>query len=134
MQLRDDQHLVRRRHQDVDLDEAVNRVRSAVNAAKGRIVVTGRTDNFIQGRPDLDDTIRRLTAFAEAGADVLYAPFPPDRDALVTAAAPTPSRGSVALVPPTAHPLGDPRRIREGFLSLACGIICWRRLVNLSLC
>ncbi|MEU8976694.1 isocitrate lyase/phosphoenolpyruvate mutase family protein [Streptomyces monashensis] len=74
-------------------DEAVNRVRSAVDAAKGRIVVTGRTDNFIQGRPDLDDTIRRLTAFAEADADVLHAPFPPDRDALVaivTAVAPTP--------------------------------------------
>ncbi|MEU1415146.1 isocitrate lyase/phosphoenolpyruvate mutase family protein [Streptomyces sp. NPDC005731] len=76
-----------------DFDDAVNRMRSAVDAAKGRIVVTGRTDNFIQGRPDLDDTIRRLTAFAEAGADVLYAPFPPDLDALraiVTAVAPTP--------------------------------------------
>ena len=74
-------------------DEAVNRIRSAVDAAKGRIVVTGRTDNFIQGRPDLDDTIRRLTAFAEVGADVLYAPYPPDLDALVaivTAVAPTP--------------------------------------------
>ncbi|MFG2858564.1 isocitrate lyase/phosphoenolpyruvate mutase family protein [Streptomyces mirabilis] len=76
-----------------DFDEAVSRVRRAVDASKGRIVVTGRTDNFIQGRPDLDDTIRRLTAFAEVGADVVYAPFPPDRDALVaivTAVAPTP--------------------------------------------
>lgn len=76
-----------------DFDDAVNRVRSAVEAAKQRIVVTGRTDNFIQGRPDLDDTIRRLTAFAEAGADVLYAPYPPDLDALsaiVTAVAPKP--------------------------------------------
>ncbi|MGW4985547.1 isocitrate lyase/PEP mutase family protein [Streptomyces mirabilis] len=76
-----------------DFDEAVSRVRSAVDASKGRIVVTGRTDNFIQGQPDLDDTIRRLTAFAEVGADVVYAPFPPDRDALVaivTAVAPTP--------------------------------------------
>jgi hypothetical protein len=52
-----------------DFDEAVDRVRSAVEAAEGRIVVTGRTDNFIQGRPDLDDTIRRLTAFAEVGAE-----------------------------------------------------------------
>lgn len=76
-----------------DFDDAVNRVRSAVTAAKRRIVITGRTDNFIQGRPDLDDTIRRLTAFAEVGADVLYAPFPPDLDSLVrivTAVAPTP--------------------------------------------
>ncbi|MEU1533900.1 isocitrate lyase/PEP mutase family protein [Streptomyces fagopyri] len=76
-----------------DFDEAVSRVRKAVDAAKGRIVVTGRTDNFIQGRPDLDDTIRRLTAFADVGADVVYAPFPPSLDALaaiVTAVAPTP--------------------------------------------
>ncbi|MFJ9729641.1 isocitrate lyase/phosphoenolpyruvate mutase family protein [Streptomyces sp. NPDC101209] len=76
-----------------DFDDAVNRVRSAVNAAQRRIVVTGRTDNFLQGRPDLDDTIRRLTAFAEVGADVLYAPYLPDLDALgaiVSAVAPTP--------------------------------------------
>jgi 2-methylisocitrate lyase-like PEP mutase family enzyme len=76
-----------------DFDEAVDRVRVAVAAAKRRIVVTGRTDNFIQGRPDLDDTIRRLTAFAEVGADVVYAPFPPDLEALgaiVAAVAPTP--------------------------------------------
>jgi 2-methylisocitrate lyase-like PEP mutase family enzyme len=74
-------------------DDAASRMRSAVGAARGRIVVTGRTDNFLQGRPDLDDTIRRLTAFAEAGADVLYAPYPPDLGALraiVTAVAPTP--------------------------------------------
>ncbi|MFC4016593.1 isocitrate lyase/phosphoenolpyruvate mutase family protein [Micromonospora sp. GCM10011542] len=76
-----------------DFDDAVGRVRSAVATAKRRIVVTARTDNFIQGRPDLDDTIRRLTAFAEVGADVLYAPFPPDLEslvAIVTAVAPTP--------------------------------------------
>ncbi len=76
-----------------DFDDAVARVRSAVTVADRRIVVTGRTDNFIQGRPDLDDTIRRLTAFAEAGADVLYAPYPPDLDAvraIIAAVAPKP--------------------------------------------
>ena len=76
-----------------DFDEAVARVRAAVTAAKGRIVVTGRTDNYLQGRPDLDDTIRRLTAFAEVGADVVYAQYRPDMDALraiITAVAPTP--------------------------------------------
>jgi 2-methylisocitrate lyase-like PEP mutase family enzyme len=76
-----------------DFDEAVARVRAAVEAANGRIVVTGRTDNYLQGRPDLDDTIRRLTAFAEVGADVVFAPYPPDLDALraiVAAVAPTP--------------------------------------------
>ena len=76
-----------------DFDDAVQRVRHAVDAAKSRIVVTGRTDNFLQGRPDLDDTIRRLTAFAEAGADVLYAPSAPDLNAvraIIAAVAPKP--------------------------------------------
>jgi 2-methylisocitrate lyase-like PEP mutase family enzyme len=74
-------------------DDAVERIRHAAQAAKGRIVLTGRTDNFIQGRPDLDDTIKRLVAFAEVGADVLYAPYPSDMDAvraLVKAVAPKP--------------------------------------------
>jgi 2-methylisocitrate lyase-like PEP mutase family enzyme len=76
-----------------DFDEAVKRVRAAVDAGRARIVITGRTDHFLQGRPDLDDTIRRLTAFAEAGADVLYAPYPPDLAAvrtIVAAVAPKP--------------------------------------------
>jgi 2-methylisocitrate lyase-like PEP mutase family enzyme len=49
--------------------------------------------NFLHRRNDLDDTIRRLAAFAEAGADVLYAPYPPDMDAveaIVRAVAPKP--------------------------------------------
>jgi 2-methylisocitrate lyase-like PEP mutase family enzyme len=74
-------------------DDAVERMRHAAKAAKGRIVLTGRTDNFLQGRPDLDDTIKRLVAFAEVGADVLYAPYPADMDAvraIVKAVAPKP--------------------------------------------
>jgi 2-methylisocitrate lyase-like PEP mutase family enzyme len=76
-----------------EFDDAVERVRHAAKAAKGRILLTGRTDNFIQGRPDLDDTIKRLVAFAEVGADVLYAPYPPDMaavKAIVKAVAPKP--------------------------------------------
>lgn len=76
-----------------DFDEAVERVRAAAKVAKGKILLTGRTDNFIQGRTDLDDTIKRLVAFAEVGADVLYAPYPPDMDAvraIVKAVAPKP--------------------------------------------
>lgn len=76
-----------------DFDRAVARIRAAASAAHGRIVLTARTDNFINGRPDLDDTIRRLTAFAEAGADVLYAPGLPDMEAVtavVRAVAPKP--------------------------------------------
>ena len=76
-----------------DFDTAVKRVAAASVAARGRIVLTGRTDNFLNGRPDLDDTIRRLVAFAEAGADVLYAPGLPDMGAIravVRAVAPKP--------------------------------------------
>lgn len=65
-----------------DFDTAVKRVAAAAKAAKGRILLTGRTDNFINGRPDLDDTIKRLTAFAEAGADVLFAPGLPDVESI----------------------------------------------------
>jgi 2-methylisocitrate lyase-like PEP mutase family enzyme len=76
-----------------DFDAAVARIRAAARAARGRILLTGRTDNYLNGRPDLDDTIRRLTAFAEAGADVLYAPGLPDMEAIgavVRAVAPRP--------------------------------------------
>lgn len=74
-------------------DESVERIRHAVAAARGRIVVTGRTDQVRLGAPDLDETVRRLTAFAEAGADVVYAPFLPDLDAVtrvIRAVAPKP--------------------------------------------
>ena len=76
-----------------DFDDAVRRIEAAAAAARGRIVLTGRTDNFLWGKADLDDTIRRLTAFAEAGADVLYAPNLPDLasiSAVVKAVAPKP--------------------------------------------
>jgi 2-methylisocitrate lyase-like PEP mutase family enzyme len=76
-----------------DFDRAVARIRAAAQAARGQIVLTGRTDNYLNGRPDLDDTIRRLTAFAEAGADVLYAPGLPDMAAITavgSAVAPKP--------------------------------------------
>jgi 2-methylisocitrate lyase-like PEP mutase family enzyme len=56
---------------------AVERVAAAASAARGAgfpFTLTARAENFLHGREDLDDTIRRLQAYAEAGADVLYAP------------------------------------------------------------
>lgn len=76
-----------------DFDHAVARIAAAARAARGRILLTARCDNFLHGRPDLDDTIRRLVAFAEMGADVLYAPGLPDMEsirAVVRAVAPRP--------------------------------------------
>ena len=60
-----------------DFGLAVERVHAAVATARAlpfRFVLTARAENMIQGRLDLDDTIKRLQAFEEAGADVLYAP------------------------------------------------------------
>ena len=55
-------------------EHAVERVRAAAEAAAGQIVLTARAENQIHDRDDLADTIARLQAFQEAGADVLYAP------------------------------------------------------------
>lgn len=57
---------------------------AAEEARKHPFVLTARAENFLCGRPDLDDTIRRLVAFEEAGADVLYAPGLPDIEAIRT--------------------------------------------------
>lgn len=67
------------------LDEAVARVAAAVMAARTLpfpFTLTARTENFLRGNPNLDDTIRRLLAFQAAGADVLMAPGLPDIEAV----------------------------------------------------
>jgi 2-methylisocitrate lyase-like PEP mutase family enzyme len=59
-----------------DLQLAVDRVRAAVDAARSLpfpFTLTARAENYLHGRPDIGDTIRRLQAYQEAGADVLYA-------------------------------------------------------------
>ena len=64
---------------------AVERVAAAAEAARALafpFVLTARAENFLHGRADLDDTLRRLQAFAEAGADVLYAPGLPSLEAI----------------------------------------------------
>jgi 2-methylisocitrate lyase-like PEP mutase family enzyme len=60
-----------------DLDTAVVRIkaaRAAIDRAGGDVVLTGRAEGFIRGVPDLGDVVRRLKAYAAAGADCLYAP------------------------------------------------------------
>jgi 2-methylisocitrate lyase-like PEP mutase family enzyme len=68
-------------HPLYDLGHAVERIAAAAEAARAlpfRFVLTARAENFLRGRPDLDDTIRRLQAYERAGADVLFAPALPD--------------------------------------------------------
>jgi 2-methylisocitrate lyase-like PEP mutase family enzyme len=58
-----------------DFQLAVERVEAAAETAQTHhFLLTARAENFLHGRPNLEDTIRRLQSFAEAGADVLYAP------------------------------------------------------------
>jgi 2-methylisocitrate lyase-like PEP mutase family enzyme len=79
-----------------DFDLALERVRAAraaIDKAGGEVVFTARSEGFIRGRPDLVETIRRLKAFAAAGADCLYAPGIKTREeiaAVVRAVAPKP--------------------------------------------
>lgn len=67
-----------------DVAEATERVLAAVSSADGRLVLTARAENHLHGVDDLRDTIRRLQAYQEAGADVLYAPGVTDLDQIRT--------------------------------------------------
>jgi 2-methylisocitrate lyase-like PEP mutase family enzyme len=66
-------------------DHAVERIAAAAEVVRGLpfpFMLTARAENFLNGRFDLDDTIRRLQAFEAAGADVLFAPGLPDAEAI----------------------------------------------------
>jgi 2-methylisocitrate lyase-like PEP mutase family enzyme len=63
------------------IQQAIERIDAAVRAAKSlpfRFTLTARAENFVRGKPDLEDTIKRLRAYEKAGADVLFAPALPD--------------------------------------------------------
>jgi 2-methylisocitrate lyase-like PEP mutase family enzyme len=67
--------------------------RQAIDESGTGIVLTGRSEGFVSGRPDIDETIRRLRAYADAGADCLYAPRIVNREhvsAIVAAVSPKP--------------------------------------------
>jgi methylisocitrate lyase len=105
-----------------EMDLAVERIRAARRAlddgATG-ILLTGRSEGFLVGRPDLAETIRRLTAYAEAGADCLYAPGLRAKDdiaAVVRAIAPKPVNVLVSVPFATVAELAElgVRRISVG--------------------
>jgi 2-methylisocitrate lyase-like PEP mutase family enzyme len=86
-----------------DIPSAVERIRAAraaMDDSGADVMLIGRAENFFAGRPDLDDAIRRLRAYAEAGADCLYAPGIRTREqiaAVVAAVAPKPVNLLVGL-------------------------------------
>lgn len=95
-------------------DAAVARVAAAAQAARALphpFVLCARSENFLHGRRDLEDTVRRLVAFAEAGADCLYAPALPDADAI--------RRVVVAVAPKAVNVLIAPRSGVLPFAELA---------------
>jgi 2-methylisocitrate lyase-like PEP mutase family enzyme len=126
-----------------DFDLAVARVRAArsvIDRAGGTVVLTGRSEGFIRGRPDLEETIRRLKAYAAAGADCLYAPgikTPEQITAVVNAVDPKPINFLMATATNlTLKDLADlgVRRIslggtlaRVGWTAVACAV---RGIIN----
>ena len=124
--------------------ERIAAARSAIDRSGTGVLLVGRSEGFIRGQPDLAETIRRLTAYAEAGADCLYAPglrSVDDIRAVVRAVAPKPVNVGVGSDFTTVRALEDVgvRRISvggalaraawAGFLSAARGD---RRARNLS--
>lgn len=73
--------------------ERIRAAREAIDESGTSVLLTGRSEGFLCGRPDIDETVRRLRAYAEAGADCLYAPrinTAEQIEAIVTAVAPKP--------------------------------------------
>ena len=84
----------------LDRDEATRRVGIAATAAHDAgLVLTARAENHLRGVTDLDDTVARLVAYRDAGADVLYAPVLPDTDAIARVVAETGLPVNVLLRP-----------------------------------
>jgi 2-methylisocitrate lyase-like PEP mutase family enzyme len=97
-----------------DFDLAVERVAAAARVARSLpfpFTFTARAENYLHGRPDFDDTVRRLRAFAAAGADVLYAPGLRDLTTIrrLVAALPKPVNVVMGMIDPqiTVRELGD---------------------------
>lgn len=106
----------------IEFELAVERIRAAraaIDASGVPVVLTGRSEGFVAGLPDLDETIRRLAAYAEAGADCLFAPgirSVDDIRAVVEAVAPKPVNVLVGSDFTTVAELADAgvRRISVG--------------------
>lgn len=101
----------------------VRAARAAIDAVGGDVVLTARAECFLVGRPDLDEAVRRLVAYAEAGADCLYAPGVKTREqiaALVDAVAPKPV--NVLVAAPIGLTLADLAALGVRRVSVGSGL------------
>lgn len=105
-------------------DHAVERIAAAVEAARALpfpFMLVARAENFLHGRRDLDDTIRRLQAFERAGADVLYAPGLPDLDAIRTVCGAVSRPVNVLMGMSTAPRVGVAELVAAGVRRISVG-------------
>lgn len=107
-------------------DLAAERIRAAAAAARDLpqdFVLTARADGILTGSYDTDEAIRRLQAFADAGADCLYAPLPPDMDAVARICASVDKPVNVLVAGPfTQHCLADFAKAGAARLSLGSAL------------
>lgn len=121
-----------------ELSEAVERVaaaRAALDAVAPEVVLTGRAERFLVDQPDLDVVITRLTAYADAGADCLFAPGLTSAEQireLVAAVAPKPV--NVLVAAPTALSLDDLAElgVRRVSLGSALSRVTWGALLGFA--
>jgi 2-methylisocitrate lyase-like PEP mutase family enzyme len=119
-----------------DIDDAIGRIRAArkaIDQSGGDVILVGRAECFLVGRPDINETTCRLKAYADAGADCLYAPGVQTREqvaAVVDAVAPKPVNvlisGPAGLTIPEVAELGV-RRVSVGG---ALARVAWGGFVN----
>ncbi len=121
----------------LDFELSVDRMRAArdgIDASGLPILLTGRSEGFIAGRPDIDETIRRLVAYSAAGADCLYAPGIRSLEhvtAVMQAVAPKPVNVLVNSNWTTVHELASlgVRRISVGG---ALARVAWEAFLNVA--
>ena len=109
-----------------DCDLAIERIKAAASAARGLghdFVLTARADGILTGTYDTGEAIRRLQGFAAAGADCLYAPMPPDMDALAQIVATTDKPVNALVAGPyTQHSISDFAKIGVARISIGSSL------------
>lgn len=119
----------------IDASLAAERIAAAAEAAKAAgngFVLTARAEGFLHGQGDLDAVIARLQSFAEAGADVLYAPGLPDMDAVRAVCASVSKPVNILVIGPLAkHTVADFAEAGAARLSVG-GALAWAAYAALA--